>query len=328
MTVRYKATFFLMICFALISLSAQQECQIDESSAAETGELLSSGRIPSMVEKLIVIPLQNFMDLAAIMQATFIIICSVLVSKAKHKLIIHLARFKDSDSSHLGRFGLFNNLVDFVIFAVTLVFLSDVFSLSMGPGMKSLFAAGGMGALIFGLASKGLAEQVVGGLVVCAWDVFEEGDEIVLTKTGISGTVKRIRLADTAIMQHDNILVKVPNSQIFIQPVSNLSRVKMSPVGQSLRFKYSDLKKLPKVVEDIKKEILIHCGEDLVVVDGSKPFRAHIYDYKEDHVEVMVKCHLRTKPASTAYLDGRQKVLAAIAAVVEKNGLNFAIPAV
>eukprot|EP00527_Entomoneis_sp_CCMP2396_P007477 CAMPEP_0198151578 /NCGR_PEP_ID=MMETSP1443-20131203/56163_1 /TAXON_ID=186043 /ORGANISM="Entomoneis sp., Strain CCMP2396" /LENGTH=284 /DNA_ID=CAMNT_0043817297 /DNA_START=93 /DNA_END=944 /DNA_ORIENTATION=- len=256
------------VCCALLMLPGrakaqdqQQECKNNDQDQHPDGELQTRWL------QAIMKPLHNHMDLALLLNVIFFILCGYLVSKAKQYFIMNLARVKDQ--KRLGRISLLDNFLDFIIFSVTFIFLSDTLKMYIGPGMNSLFAAGGIGALVFGLASKGLAEQVVGGLVVAAWDVFQVGDRVVLHKSGISGKVQRIGLADTAIMGYDNILVKVPNSQIFNQHVSNLSRVTMSPVQQKLRFKYSDLKKMPKLVKDIKQEILEQCGEELVVADGS-----------------------------------------------------------
>ena len=285
---------------------------------------INNTQVPSSEASINSNNMEFFWDLRAVCHCLFIIIMGWMVSRSKRFLIQQLAQIRNPQK--LGRYGLLDNFLDVFVLAITTTFLYDATNLPLGPGMKSLFAAGGVGAFMFGLASRGLAEQVVGGLVVAAWDVFEEGDHIVLNKTGISGKVVRIRLADTAILQYDNILVKVPNSQIYTQHISNLSRVQLSPVGQSLRFAYEDLPKLPQLTRDIVQFLQKQCGEDWVVTDGSKPLRAHIYDYKPDHVQVNVKCHIRAQPNTSKYLDGRQAVLAAIADAVQHNGLHFALP--
>ena len=263
-------------------------------------------------------------DVTLVVEIATVLAVGVLASKAKQYLILDLMRIDDPD--RMGRIGLLDKFVDLIILFLASIFILDALDIG-GLSMESLFAAGGIGALTFSLASKSLAEQVVGGLVIAAWDVFQEGDDIVLLEMGIAGTVKKIGLADTAILNGDNVLVKVPNSQIFNQHVSNLSRVQITPVRQTLRFKYADLDKIPKLTEDIKREMLRKCGEKIVVTDGSKPFRVNLNEFKADHVEVSVLVHLQAPPGSEKYFDNRQAVLEAIAAAAKHNQMEFAIPA-
>jgi small-conductance mechanosensitive channel len=55
---------------------------------------------------------------------------------------------------------------------------SDALGLEMGRGINSLFAFGGIGTLVFSLASKDIASQLVSGLVISTSDRFYEGESI------------------------------------------------------------------------------------------------------------------------------------------------------
>jgi small-conductance mechanosensitive channel len=119
-------------------------------------------------------------------------------------------------------------------------------------GFKSLFAVSGVSALFFSLVSKDLAEHIVGGLAVQVWDAFSVGETIILGN-GLSGKVVSIGLVETEI-ECDNVITKIPNSKIVNERVSNISRATKSQVIQTLRFSYSDIKKVPKVLADIQGE--------------------------------------------------------------------------
>jgi small-conductance mechanosensitive channel len=201
----------------------------------------------------------------------------------------------------------------------------DVLGIDINMRLQSVFAAGGVGALIFSLASKDLAEQIVGGFAISAWDAFDVGDDIRLGD-GTEGTVKRIGLVETEIQGYDNIVIKIPNSQLFNQRVSNLSRIERSRVLQKLRFKYSDLSKLDAVLQDITDEIKKSCPK--AITDGSKPLSALLAQYEPDHVEVVVNSHFNIPPGSAEYFTNRQEVLLAIARAVQKNGIEFALPSI
>jgi len=154
----------------------------------------------------------------------------------------------------LGRTRIFDQFLDFLLtFCTISVVLSELeLDTDVGMGFKSLFAVSGVSALFFSLVSKDLAEHIVGGLAVQVWDAFSVGETIILGN-GLSGKVVSIGLVETEI-ECDNVITKIPNSKIVNERVSNISRATKSQVIQTLRFSYSDIKKVPKVLADIQGE--------------------------------------------------------------------------
>ena len=50
----------------------------------------------------------------------------------------------------------------------------------------------------------------------------------------------------------DEVITKIPNTQLSDIRISNRSRLKFSQVKQKLRFRYEDIDKIPSLVEDIR----------------------------------------------------------------------------
>ena len=225
----------------------------------------------------------------------------------------------------LGRVVLYDRLLDFVLAAVTATAILDELSIDFGMGLQSVLAGGGVGALVFSLASRELATNIVGGFVVQTWDAFNVGDDVKLGD-GTEGTVTVIGLVETEICGYDNIAIKIPNSQLFSQRVSNISRIKRSQVKQLVRLKYSDIKKLRTILEDIKGMIRDSCPK--LITDGSKPFRAVLTGYEPDHIQAEVNCHFEIPPGSAEFVENREQVLLAIARAMEKNNADFALPSI
>jgi len=194
-------------------------------------------------------------------------------------------------------------------------------------GFQSVFAASGVSALVFSLASKGLVEQIVGGFMVQAWDAIEEGESIRLGD-GTEGRVEMIGLVETVLVGSDDVAIRIPNSHLAKQRVSNLSRVTRSHVKQKLRFRYSDLYDLPQVLDTIKDEIRKNCDEEVLILDGSKAFEAVLTGYEPDHVEAEVTCSFNLKPGSAEYVEQRQQVLLSIANALRRHRVEFAIPSI
>ena len=229
------------------------------------------------------------------------------------------------DGINLGRIELYDRLLDFVIGIAVAAFLVDELQIDVSMGIQSLLAGSGVGALAFSLASKDLAQQIVGGFVIQAWDAFHVGDDILLGD-GTAGTVTKIGLVETELVGYDNIAVRIPNSQLSSERVSNMSRIKLSRVYQTIRLQYSDLDKLPDILNDIKLEIQSSCPA--LILDGSKPFQALLSEYKNDHVEAFINCHFAIPPGSDEYFNNRQQVLLAIARALKKSDVKIALPAI
>jgi small-conductance mechanosensitive channel len=224
----------------------------------------------------------------------------------------------------LGRVALYDRLLDFILFLLSTLVILDVLHVDLTSSVQSLFTAGGVGALLFSLASRGLAEQIVGGFILNAWDDMEEGNDVILgDKT--EGVVHRIGLVETEIMGYDNVITKLPNSQLTTQRIQNLSRVKQSRVKQTLRFKYKDLEVLPTVLAEMKEEIRRSCPK--LIDDGTKGFSCLLQSYEPDHVSACVSCHFDIPPSSGEYSENRQQVLLAIARAMKNHGVEFALPA-
>lgn len=227
--------------------------------------------------------------------------------------------------TRLGRVGLYDRLIDFLLTVAALGNILKVLSIEVGVGLQSIFAASGFSALAFSLASKGLVEQIIGGFFIHAWDAIEEG-EIVRLGDGTEGTIHKIGLTETIIVGYDNIATRIPNSQLTMQRVSNISRLTMSQIKQFIRLKYTDLDRIPKLLEDIKKEIIVACPK--VISDGSKAFQAILTAYEPDHIQAVVNCHFPFRPMCAEYAETRQSLLLAIAKAMKNNNVEFAIPSI
>jgi len=223
----------------------------------------------------------------------------------------------------LGRTKIYDQFIDFVLtFCTASAILSELqLDDRVGMGFQSLFAVSGVSALVFSLVSKDLAEHVVGGLAVQVWDAFSVGEKITLGN-GLSGKVVSIGLVETEIESKNNIVTKIPNSKIVNERVSNISRATKSQVVQTLRFKYEDIKKVPKVLADIQEEIEASCPK----LDSGT---ALLTSYEADHILAEVDYQFDIPPANDdEYGSNREQLLLAIARAIEKNDVTFAIPTV
>lgn len=225
----------------------------------------------------------------------------------------------------LGRVALFDRFLDFIIMVVTLLNILDLLKIDLSTGMQSVLSMGGLGALVFSLASQDLAEGLVGEFALNAWDAFDVGDNILLGD-GTEGIVREVGLIETHIQGYDSAVTRIPNGQLTTARLCNLSRVSKSRVVQNIRFKYSYLNKLPAVLEEIKLEIQKNCPT--VITDGSAALFAVLEKYEADHISGLIIANFAIPPRTIEFNDRRQQFVLSIAWAVEKHRVQFAVPSI
>ena len=239
-------------------------------------------------------------------------------SAAKYFL---LSRGNKIDLSKSGGPRLLNRFFDILIYAGTVLAILDFLSVETGLALRSLLGLSSIGTLVFSLASKELVAEFLASLAIQGTNMYQEGDEILL-QDGTQGIVQKLGWLNTHVRRGDELVVRIPNSQISGTRTANVSRVRLSQVQQTLAIRYEDLNKLPQLVKSIKEEIRLACGSTLID-DGFRSFRVHWRGYKNYYLEVVVDAHFRVKPSCDAYFETREQVLQAIARATEKSGVLF-----
>lgn len=247
----------------------------------------------------------------------------------------------------LGKMHVFDQLGDGILYATFVVSMLNYLHVQTGLALTSLFSVGATGTLVFGLASKDIASQLLSGLTLHLSEKLFEGDDVRF-HDGTSGRIVSMGWFETMVRNSDEIVVGVPNTEVrrckvchyllssyglwlnhfpFLscfqlsgQRVYNLSRTPKSQVLQTLRVSYDDADKISTFLEAIKTEVK---KLPKIITDGSRPFRAHWRNYEDDYLEVVVDFHFDIKPTGNEYHDNRQQVLEAIFQAATKTGIKF-----
>lgn len=231
-----------------------------------------------------------------------------------------LAQTFSRQSGKLGRATIVDRLADGIIYIITALFLLDILDVEMGIGVRSIFAFGSAGTLVVGLASRDLAAMFVSGLTLSTSDRIREGDHVRFGD-GTTGKVVTIGWMQTRIQGYDNLIVVVPNSELGMQRVKNVSRITMCQVKETIRLRYEDADRVEACSAAILEEIKANCPK--AITDGTKPFRAFWVGYEADHLKMMIDTHHNIKPLGQAYWANKQKVMQAIQRGVKKSGCDF-----
>jgi len=268
----------------------------------------------------------------------------------------NLSEFKDFILSKGGKININNSagrsllsqFLDVCIYGTVSLLLLDFLDVQTGYVLKSLFGLSSVGTLVFSLASKELVGEFLAGLAIqgtnmytgkyaialdsrlhyiqglttsiAVFMVHPEGEKILL-QDGTAGTVQKLGWLNTHLRQSDELVVRIPNTQISGKRVANVSRSRLSSVKQALAISCDDVDKLPKLTNDIKTEIRRSCPT--LVDDGSRGFSVFFTDYKDKSVTVAVSAYFRTRPFTEEYQVVKQEVVLAIERATKKRNINY-----
>jgi small-conductance mechanosensitive channel len=234
---------------------------------------------------------------------------------------ILLCRLYKVSIDDMGRLELVDKIVNGVTVAIAALLLLDFLAIKTGKALSGVFAFGSIGTLTFTLASQGLVKELLSGVAINFSDKMYVGDNVKFGD-GTSGKVIKLGWMETVLKGSDDIHQSVPNGEIQGQKMSNLSRLRLCQVAQTLRFDYDDVDKIPEILDSIRSEIKQSCPK--VVTDGTSPFRVFLTNFNEDHMEVKVDTHYKIAPIGDAYWINRQNVLQAIMRAVKSHNVEFA----
>lgn len=210
---------------------------------------------------------------------------------------------------------------DYLLYIITGIVALDTLGFKYQTALKSISVFGGVGTIIFSLASKDMSTQLLSGMSIKTTQQFAEGDELLLESNTLV-TVEKVGFLHTYVRGHDEIIMKISNAELEQMRISNLSLSTTSQVKQELRFDYSSIDNMGNIVKEIKKEIKE--SSDVAITDGSRPFRVHWTSFGEEWLEVTVDCRLRVAPMTDDYHRSRQEILFAIARAAKKCNARFA----
>jgi len=131
---------------------------------------------------------------------------------------LHSAASKESSTFDQAFVPLINRLVNILVAVVAVIVVLDHF----GQNISSLLALLSVGSLAIGLAAQETISNMISGFVIMFDRPFHIGDRVKIP-TGEEGDVFEIGLRSTKILDFDNNLVIVPNSELLRTRIVNYS---------------------------------------------------------------------------------------------------------
>lgn len=202
---------------------------------------------------------------------------------------------------------------------VFIVILGVIFILqNNGVNVTSLLAGLGLGGLAFALAARDTLANFFGSLTIFMDKPFQIGDLIETSET--LGVVEEIGFRSTRIRTLYNSVVSIPNSNLAVTDIDNLSLRKFRRMKTTLNLTYSTTpEQMEAFVEGIKAIIK---ANDQIRQDS---FEVHFDEYGAHSLDVLVYLFFDVSGWSE-YLQLKHNFLLEVYRLADEVGVEFAFP--
>jgi len=199
-----------------------------------------------------------------------------------------------------------------VIFSIVVI-LANVFD----QNITALAAGLGVGGVAVALASKESLENLLGSFTIFLDKPFQVGDVI---KIGtITGLVEKVGFRSTRIRTFDKSLVTVPNKNLVIAELDNLSLKPVRKVKIDIGLTYdTSVDQIKEIVNEIQKIIDEHPKTNQ---DGKVRF----LNFGASSLDIMVLYFVNGIDWGIL-IDTQQEINFKIIEIVKKHGSDFAFP--
>lgn len=148
--------------------------------------------------------------------ALFIILLGIYVSNFAKSVLLRGLRYRKADpetSLFVGR------ILQWIVIGGAILFSAD----QVGIDITAILTGLGILGFTLGFALQDVSKNFIAGLLILLQQPFNLGDTIEVS--GFTGTILDINLRDTLLETADGLRVRIPNGEIFTQPVLNYTGV-------------------------------------------------------------------------------------------------------
>lgn len=183
-----------------------------------------------------------------------------------------------------------------------------------------IYALGGAGTLIVGLASKDLLSNFFGAMMVFLDRPFVVGDTIRSPDKFIEGTVEYIGWRLTRIRSYEKRPLYVPNSIFTTVTIENVTRMSNRRIREFLGVRYKDMNQIRDIAQKATEVLRNHPQ-----IDTSMTCAVTLHQFGPSSLDLLVFCYTKvTKWAD--FLPVKQDIMLKLLEVVKSCGAECAFP--
>ncbi|MBM3191595.1 MAG: mechanosensitive ion channel family protein [Chlamydiae bacterium] len=205
-----------------------------------------------------------------------------------------------------------------VIVIVTGVFI--LIQTTLGVGASAILAFAGGGSFIIGWAAKDMLANIFGGFMIFLDRPFAIGDKICSMDKSIEGYVEHIGWRLTRIRNLDKSPIYIPNAFFSNMSIENPSRMSHRRIYMVFGLRYSDLDKMPKILEEANKMLEKH--QDL---DPQQVMHMSFFNFGTTSLEILLDTYTKVTDIEDFYRV-KQELLFKILGIIDRHGAACAVP--
>lgn len=188
-----------------------------------------------------------------------------------------------------------------------------------GVNVIGVSASLGIGGLVFALAAKDSASNIVSSITVLLDKSIKNGEWIKVA--GIEGVVESIDMRTTKIRSFQKSLFTIPNSLVASSPIENFSRRGVRRIKLNVGLVYSTTSfDLENIISQIREMLQSHSR-----ISQEETLLVNFNDFGDSSLDIFVYTFTDTSNWEH-YLEIREDVHLQIIKIVEKNNSSFAFP--
>lgn len=200
-----------------------------------------------------------------------------------------------------------SSLIRFVLYALLILTVAN----TMGIQTTSFIAALSAFGLAVGLALQGSLSNFAGGILILLFRPFEVGDYI-NSANGSNGTVERIDLLYTTLIDDEGIRVFSPNGTLANSVIKNYTRISSRRIQFSFSISYETN------IKEAREIILNVCRDDSRIL-GKPAAKVYVSDLNDTGVVLVV--HAWTKREH--FGDVKNEIAERIQTLIDGTNIRF-----
>jgi len=191
---------------------------------------------------------------------------------------------------------------------------------NLGFSVSGILAAGGIGGLAVGFASKDLLANFIGGLTIYTDRPFSVGDWIRSPDKEIEGTVEFIGWRHTRVRGFNKNPIYVPNALFTTIVVENPSRMTNRRIKETIGIRYDDIAVMDAIVSDVKDMLKNHAE-----IDATQTLIVNFNAFGPSSLDFFIYTFTKTTKW-VRFHEVKQDVLLKVAGIIDRHGAQIAFP--
>jgi MscS family membrane protein len=221
----------------------------------------------------------------------------------------------DDNSQTLYLFDLSNKLITAIVVLIGVIEALEL----LGVSPQVLLAASGFGAAALGFGARVLIENLLSGVMLYVNRPFVIGDLIQIPGLNLGGTVSAISIYYTRLLTTDRQPLYIPNAVFASNAVINGKRRSHRELVLDFGLRYSDRAAIEPITAALRQAL-----RQIPGVEAELPQRVHFRNFGESSLDLRLQCFCSGDLDES--LDLQQRLLLAIAEVVEQHGADMPYP--